>query len=306
VQFRGLHGALQGVLGVRFFGPRFGGRLFRSLVFLGAIVGALLISSASAMADGPCGPDRDGPTACGITSPASENGSLVTSNEQDYYVFYAQNNTELSVSMTDTENPICSTEESANGCGSAGAELYDSQGDDLDEGANSNPENGVTVPGTFDYTLGAGTYYLIVNGSLGEDQYGNPTAVPYTLSVSGSPAVLWPKPAPPTPTPTPTPTPKPASAQLRVSSVSASRRHGVTIHGTTATSLIGNIYVYASCWQAKNYVIVPDKGGRFVGHVTLPRLCTKRHAKNVYAGALWGGSNGFLAQKVGGLFRIRR
>jgi hypothetical protein len=103
----------------------------------------------------------------------------------------------------------------------------------------------------------------------------------------------------------PTP-PKPTSAHLRLGHVKASRRHGVTIQGTTAPGVVGRVYVYASCWRAKNFVIVPDVNGSFGGHVRLPGLCLKRHAKHVWVGAVWGGSPSFVAQKVGRLFRIKR
>ena len=73
-----------------------------------------------------------------------------------------------------------------------------------------------------------------------------------------------------------------------------------------ASNLVGRVYVYASCWNAKNHVILSDMGGRFSGHVSLPRLCIRRRAKRVFADVVWGGSTNFTAAQVEGLFRITR
>jgi hypothetical protein len=117
----------------------------------------------------------------------------------------------------------------------------------------------------------------------------------YVSETSAAQAVTLPaKPAPP----------KLASANLRLGHVTASRRHGATIQGTTAAAVVGRIYVYASCWKAKKYVIVPDTNGKFAGHLKLPNLCRK--AKHVWVGAVWGGSQSFAEQNVGKLVGIRR
>jgi len=168
--------------------------------------GAVSVGVSPAAANGPCGQDFDGNHACGVSSPVNDNGSLATDNESDYYVFYAQKGTELQVTATDSENPGCSADGSTTSCGSVYAELYDSQGNDLYEGTgDSYPNNAITVPRTLSTTLtSAGTYYVVVKGSLGFDAHDNPIAVPYTLNFSASPNVAWPQPTsnpPPTTTP---------------------------------------------------------------------------------------------------------
>jgi hypothetical protein len=114
-------------------------------------------------------------------------------------VFHAARGTELSVNTTDTEAPTCSTEAVPYTCGQVRADLYDSQGADTFQGTNySQPNNGITVPASFSYTIGStGTYYLVISGFLGQDANQNPTRVPYSLSVTASPNVQWPPPAVP-------------------------------------------------------------------------------------------------------------
>ena len=154
-----------------------------------------LTSSASSSANGPCGQDFDGNTACPVNSPATYIGSLITDNEADYYVFRAHKGTELSYTITDTENPQCDD------CGEVNIELLNAQGEDQDQGADSSPRNGITVPGKVSHTLeSGGTYYFTVSGDLASDSNGNPLSVPYSLEVNASPNVVWP---PPTPAPPP-------------------------------------------------------------------------------------------------------
>ena len=160
----------------------------------------MLLTAASSNANGPCGQDFDGNHACPVNSPGSYDGSLTTDNERDYYVFRAQKGTELGVSITDTENPQCSTA-SYGECGRVDVELLNASGESEDENAGSNPYNGITVPGKFSHTIETtGTYYLVVSGNLGRDEHENPAPVPYALEVSASPNVVWP---PPTVTPAP-------------------------------------------------------------------------------------------------------
>jgi hypothetical protein len=157
-----------------------------------------------ASANGPCGQNFDGATACHLSFPSTLSGSLITDNESDYYVFSAPRGTELFATLTDTQDPTCSSSSSIS-CGGVQAELYDSQGDDLGEGTDwSEPNNNITVPRSFGYTLdSAGTYYLVVTGSLGRDSNDNPAPVSYTLDITASPTVQWPRPQPPSPAPTP-------------------------------------------------------------------------------------------------------
>jgi len=170
-----------------------GGSAKLSAVGVALVLAAGLAWATPSRANGPCGQNFDGNHACGVNSPATYPGSLTTDNESDYYMFSAQPGTGLSVSITDTENPGCSTS-FTDSCGWARVALLDGSGNDLDESASSQPANGITVPGSFSHTLGANTYYLVVSGSLGSDSNSNPVATPYTLSVDASPAVQWPPP----------------------------------------------------------------------------------------------------------------
>jgi hypothetical protein len=181
----------------------------RGTVSVAAALAASACFAGAAGANGPCGQNFDGNHACGVSSPASITGSLVTDNESDFYVFWAARGTQLSVSITDTENPRC-TESYSIDCGNASVSLYNSDGDDTYEGASSSPQNSITVPGTFGHTLEyTGTYYLVVSGGLGSDANDNPTATPYKLDVNASPAVQWPPPPPSTTTTTTTTTTTP-------------------------------------------------------------------------------------------------
>jgi hypothetical protein len=165
----------------------------RSIVAAILTLGVGLFVISPSYGNGPCGQDFDGNQACGIASPATDSGSLITDNESDYYVFFAQKGTELSVAVTDTEDPTCDPLS----CGSAHVELLEADGDDTFQGASSAPNNGITVAGNLAHTLEAtGTYYLVVSGYLGHDENYNPTPIPYTLSINASPAVQWPAPAP--------------------------------------------------------------------------------------------------------------
>jgi hypothetical protein len=180
-------------------------------IAIGVGAGGFFAAVGPAAADGPCGQDYDSATACAINSAStpSYTGSIVANNDVDYYVFYAQKDTKLSTSITDTESPLCSTDDSDVSCGQVSVELYDASGDDDGgPGGYSSPNNGITVPVTWSTIItNAGIYYLEANG--------NPSATPYTLSVSGtSPAIVWPEPAPvasPSPAPSPAPT-KPTTA----------------------------------------------------------------------------------------------
>ena len=144
-------------------------------------VTVMLAAPAAAQANGPCGQDNSGNSACPLAFPSTSSGSLVTSNENDYYVFNAQAGQEIFATITDTESPSC------NSCGFAEAGLYDANGNAIYAAmtGSSQPNNGITVPRSFGWTVGqSGTYYLIVDGGLGRDSNNNPTGVPYTLQVS--------------------------------------------------------------------------------------------------------------------------
>jgi hypothetical protein len=112
---------------------------------------------------------------------------------------------DLSVSILDTEDASCSTAGYPIFCGEESVELYDATGDDQGGPGWSMPTDGISVPATWSTVIStAGTYYLEVSGDEGLDDNGNPTRIPYQLSVSATPNVVWPPP-PPILTPTKNP-----------------------------------------------------------------------------------------------------
>jgi hypothetical protein len=88
------------------------------------------MTAAPAVADGACGQDYAGSTACPILTPGGPfRGTVVAENDTDYYVFHAVENTHLSVSILDTEPATYSTTSGQGYCGDVGVELYDAKGD---------------------------------------------------------------------------------------------------------------------------------------------------------------------------------
>ncbi|MGI8412300.1 MAG: hypothetical protein ACR2QA_07365, partial [Solirubrobacteraceae bacterium] len=150
-----------------------------------ALTPVVLLSSSgsAAFAASPCGANRDGNHACGVNSPSAQTGSLTTDNEQDYYVFSAQKNTELSVGLADGENPVAVPTTRPQGAGPSASSCMTPAGTISPREQSSQPNSGIAVPGMFAHTLDAGTYYLVVSGGLGHDANGNPTAIPYVLAV---------------------------------------------------------------------------------------------------------------------------
>jgi hypothetical protein len=168
----------------------------KKLLIAATTIAAALAIPTVTLANGPCGQNSDGNHACGVTSPSSQSGSIATSNERDYYVFHAQQNTQLHVAITNTEDPSCS-QPGGSSCGTVAVQLTDAQGNEITETEVSEPYNGITVPRTLDYTLEKkGNYYLIVRGSLAYDSFYNGHPVPYQLDVTASPNVVWPAPQP--------------------------------------------------------------------------------------------------------------
>lgn len=161
------------------------------ILCLGPLAGLILAASASA--SGSCGNDFSPATACAVTSPGTYQGSLAADNETDFYVFYAHAGTHLQVSITDTEDPACSTGDFYS-CGFADALLTDSAGDVTDgTSPDSQPQNGAAVTGTMSDVLSAtATYYLQVDGQTGQADTGPNWPIPYTMTVNASPGVHWP------------------------------------------------------------------------------------------------------------------
>jgi hypothetical protein len=203
------------------------------------VVAAVMAGAGPAAADGYCGADPTGATACPVSSNTTLSGSLASSStEADFYVFYVAHQTDLQLTITDTEDASCSVIGVAGStypyyCGSVTASLLDGRGNDLADLPCSSPTNGVTVPESITKTIGPGVYYVEVSGSYC-GQGNNPPTIPYQLTVAGNPwGAQWPPPPPPpaverTPVPTPLPLP-PAPHALHVKVVlSWTWRYGVT------------------------------------------------------------------------------
>lgn len=159
-------------------------------VTLGGVVtiAACLGLASTSRATGSCGSDLSQATACPFTtSPATLTGSIASSSETDYFVFWARRHTHLTITATDTEDPSCSATLT---CGGVSAVPVDNHGDRLGNTFFSQPGNGVADPESYSSTLHQGIWYLEVTGQPNASG----AAVPYTLSIDASttPAVAWP------------------------------------------------------------------------------------------------------------------
>lgn len=162
-----------------------------------AVAVTSVVGVSSASANGPCGVDYNGPTACGVTAPAAINGTILQNYENDYYVFWAPAGTQVATTITDEISPSCAN--TGHGCGEVFTYLADSGGDELypSESSHSYYNNGVLLVGHGVATLThTGTYYLILAGSPASDGNGS-VPTPYALSVTAnSGAIQWPAPTP--------------------------------------------------------------------------------------------------------------
>ena len=158
---------------------------------LGLLVVVALASAGPAAADGYCGPDPTSATACPFTTNATLNGAISSGSEQDYYVFYVAHQTDLQLTVADTEDARCSNQYPTYPyiCGWAEARLLNKKGDSLADTGVSNPNNGVTVPQTVSKTIPRGTYYVDVSAYQGS---GTLPSIAYQVTVNGNPGVQWP------------------------------------------------------------------------------------------------------------------
>jgi hypothetical protein len=155
---------------------------------LGVAAVIALACAGSATADGYCGADPTGATACPVTTNTTLAGSISSNSENDYYVFYVAHQTVLQVTINDTEDAQCSTT-LAYGCGSVTADLFDGRGNHLAGTNPSSPSNGIAAPETTTKTIKRGIYYVAVSGFVASY---TPPSIPYQLTVSGNPGVQWP------------------------------------------------------------------------------------------------------------------
>lgn len=166
------------------------------MAIAGAMVVALL-GAGAAHADGYCGPDPVGPRACAVPTNGAVTGTLTANFEHDYFVFYARRGTQLSLTITNDDDPACSISPDPLSyyCGVAWTELLNGRGQQLAQTASSEPVNGVPVSKSVSRILKRpGTYYAVVTGDPYIGTVFNGVPLPYTLAVNGSPKITWPHP----------------------------------------------------------------------------------------------------------------
>lgn len=96
----------------------------------------------------------------------------------------------------------------------------------------------------------------------------------------------------------------PAKPGLRIRTGTASRRHGVSIAGTTAARFTGRVRMSAACGRSTSTRTVTSSHGRFSGQLPLPRAC--RSARTAKLSVVWGGSKAFARQTVSRTVAIKR
>lgn len=88
-------------------------------------------------------------------------------------------------------------------------------------------------------------------------------------------------------------TPQP---RLSLTRVTASRRHGVSASGKTASALSGRLVLLAACGSSTASRAVTADHGRFSGRLRLPSGCGK--ARRVKVTVSWAGSPSFAKQSI--------
>jgi hypothetical protein len=91
-------------------------------------------------------------------------------------------------------------------------------------------------------------------------------------------------------------TPAPPKPGLALTKVSASRRHGVSVTGTTVSGFTGKLVVVAACGSATAKHTTTAHNRKFASGLRLPRGC--RSARKVRLTVSWGGSSAFSKQSV--------
>jgi hypothetical protein len=91
-------------------------------------------------------------------------------------------------------------------------------------------------------------------------------------------------------------TPPPPKPDLALTKASASRRHGVSVIGTTASGFAGKLVVSAACGSATAKRTTTARKGRFASSLRLPGACRK--ARKVRLTVSWAGSSAFAKQSV--------
>jgi hypothetical protein len=87
-----------------------------------------------------------------------------------------------------------------------------------------------------------------------------------------------------------------SSPGLSLTKVTASRRHGVSASGRTASGFSGRLVLLAACGSSTASHAVTAEQGRFAGRLGLPSGC--RRAKRVKVTVSWAGSPSFATQST--------
>jgi hypothetical protein len=88
----------------------------------------------------------------------------------------------------------------------------------------------------------------------------------------------------------------PSQPRLSLTKVTASRRHGVTASGKTASAFSGRLVLLAACGSSSASHAMTADHGRFSGRLGLPSEC--RRAKRVKVTVSWAGSPSFAKQST--------
>ena len=88
----------------------------------------------------------------------------------------------------------------------------------------------------------------------------------------------------------------PAQPRLRLTKVTASRRHGVSVSGKTASVFSGRLVLLAACGSSTASHAMTADHGRFSGRLGLPSGC--RTAQRVKVTVSWAGSPSFATQST--------
>jgi hypothetical protein len=104
---------------------------------------------------------------------------------------------------------------------------------------------------------------------------------------------------------TPAPlSPKASKLELRLGKVAATRKHGVSVAGRTASAFHGRLAVAASCGSSSRQTRTEVRNGRFSTHVALPGGCRTRQRVSVKVS--WAGSATFAKATANTSVRIGR
>ena len=163
-----------------------------------SLAAAVWLTPAPASADGPCGVDATGPTACHIRRDGIYDGSLtpardagLPADEHDYYVFRARAGTRVTVTLTDAEDTDCALEGLLI-CGDLTFAINSQTGNGLTGSIGHGSNGGVatirqenSAPVVFPTRVRfrvprAGRYYIAVAGVLERDLYENAAPAPLT------------------------------------------------------------------------------------------------------------------------------